>query len=188
MAAQEDLEVGKMNLAFRDNQSLPDIDLVLTANFRRAILLRFSDPGTAMLNWRAGPDQHLHRCPLLYPLGNQAAKAALSRARIEERNAFDRAQQTRAAHHNSVDRALADMRGAQALMQVSMGDMELAGFAYERLVDERERGLATQFEVMNSYQDVLSARLNQASARVEIHKARIRLSAAQGTLEEDFLR
>jgi outer membrane protein TolC len=85
-----------------------------------------------------------------------------------------------------VDRALADMRGAEALMQVSTGDMELAGFAYERLVDERERGLATEFEVMNSYQDVLSARLNQASARVEIHKARIRLSAAQGTLEEDL--
>jgi outer membrane protein TolC len=189
MAAQEDLEVGKQNLAFRDNQSLPDIDLVLTAKLSQSdTSFGFSDPGTAMLNL-AKPDQTniFVGVRYLYPLGNQAAKAALSRARIDERNAFDRAQQTRQRIINSVDRALADMRGAQALMQVSMGDMELAGFAYERLVDERERGLATEFEVMNSYQDVLSARLNQASARVEIHKARIRLSAAQGTLEEDFL-
>jgi outer membrane protein TolC len=190
MAAQEDLNVGKLNLAYRDNQSLPDIDLVLTAKLSQSdTTFGFSDPGTALLNL-AKPDQTniFVGVRYLYPLGNQAAEAALSRARIDERNAFDRAQQTRQRITNSVDRALADMRGAQALMQVSQGDMELAGFAYERLVDERERGLATEFEVMNSYQDVLSARLNQASARVEIHKARIRLSAAQGTLEEDFLR
>ena len=190
MAAQEDLNVGKLSLAYRDNQSLPDIDLVLTAKLSQSdTTFGFSDPGTALLNL-GKPDQTniFVGVRYLYPLGNQAAEAALSRARIDERNAFDRAQQTRQRITNSVDRALADMRGAQALMQVSQGDMELAGFAYERLVDERERGLATEFEVMNSYQDVLSARLNQASARVEIHKARIRLSAAQGTLEEDFLR
>jgi outer membrane protein TolC len=190
MAAQEDLNVGKLNLAYRDNQSLPDIDLVLTAKLSQSdTTFGFSDPATALLNL-AKPDQTniFVGVRYLYPLGNQAAEAALSRARIDERNAFDRAQQTRQRITNSVDRALADMRGAQALMQVSQGDMVLAGFAYERLVDERERGLATEFEVMNSYQDVLSARLNQASARVEIHKARIRLSAAQGTLEEDFLR
>jgi outer membrane protein TolC len=190
MAAQEDLNVGKLNLAYRGNQSLPDIDLVLTAKLSQSdTTFGFRDPATALLNL-AKPDQTniFVGVRYLYPLGNQAAEAALSRARIDERNAFDRAQQTRQRITNSVDCALADMRGAQALMQVSQGDMELAGFAYERLVDERERGLATEFEVMNSYQDVLSARLNQASARVEIHKARIRLSAAQGTLEEDFLR
>jgi outer membrane protein TolC len=190
MAAQEDVNVGKLNLAYRDNQSLPDIDLVLTAKLTQSdASFGFSDPGTAMLNL-GKPDQTniFVGVRYLYPLGNQAAKAALSRARIDERNAFDRAQQTRQRIINSVDRALADMRGAQAVMQVSQGDMELASFAYERLVEERERGLATEFEVMNGYQDVLSARLNQASARVEIHKARVRLGAAQGTLEEDFLR
>jgi outer membrane protein TolC len=190
MAAQEDVNVGKLNLAYRDNQSLPDIDLVLTAKLTQSdATFGFSDPGTAMLNL-GKPDQTniFVGVRYLYPLGNQAAKAALSRARIDERNAFDRAQQTRQRIINSVDRALADMRGAQAVMQVSQGDMELASFAYERLVEERERGLATEFEVMNGYQDVLSARLNQASARVEIHKARVRLGAAQGTLEEDFLR
>ena len=36
MAAQEDLNVGKLNLAYRDNQSLPDIDLVLTAKLSQS--------------------------------------------------------------------------------------------------------------------------------------------------------
>jgi outer membrane protein TolC len=189
MAAQEDLELSKQSLAFRDNQALPDIDLVVTAKLSQSDnAFGFGDPLSALWGLHK-PDQTniFVGVRYLYPLGNQAAKAAQSRARIDERNAFDRAQQTRQRIINSVDRALADMRGAQALMQVSTGDMELASFAYERLADERERGLATEFEVINSYQDVLSARLNQASARVEMHKARIRLSAAQGTLEEDFL-
>ncbi|UEM23506.1 TolC family protein [Skermanella mucosa] len=190
MAAQEDLELAKLSLAFRDNQAAPDIDLVVTAQLTQSDLsFGFGNPADALMNLSRPDKTNIFiGVRYLYPLGNQAARAALSRARIDERNAFDRARQTRQKIVNSVDRALADIRGAESLMLVSRGDMELAGFAYERIVDERERGLATEFEVVNRYQDVLAARLNEASARVEMHKAWIRLSAAQGTLEEDLSR
>ncbi|WP_192499458.1 TolC family protein [Skermanella pratensis] len=190
MAAQEDLELAKLSLAFRDNQAAPDIDLVLTAQLTQSdIAFGFGNPADSFMNLTKPDKTNIFiGVRYLYPLGNQAARAAQSRARIDERNAFDRARQAKQKIVNSVDRALADIRGAEALMLVSRGDKELADFAYERIVDERERGLATEFEVVNRYQDVLTARLNEANARVEMHKAWIRLSAAQGTLEEDLLR
>jgi outer membrane protein TolC len=188
MVAQRDLDLAKLALEFRDNQSLPDIDLVITAQLTQSdATFGFSNPGSALLNLRK-PDQTniFIGIRYLYPLGNQAARAALDRARIDERNAFDRARLARQKIVNSVDRALADLRGAEGVMLVSRGDTELARFSYERILDERERGLATEFEVVNRYQDILSARLNEASANVEMHKAWVRLSAAQGTLEEEI--
>ena len=67
-------------------------------------------------------------------------------------------------------------------------DLELAKLAYDRVVDERDRGFASEFEVTNRYQDVLTARLNQTSAQVALRKAHIRLAAAEGALEQDVAR
>jgi outer membrane protein TolC len=187
---QEDLDASKVTVAFRDNQTNPDVDLIFTLSAtQNDSTFGYTNP--ARSTWKLSkPDRTDLFIGVRYilPLGNQAVKNALTRARIDEQNAFDRSLQTRQRIVNAVDRALADIRGAEAQIVQNETDLELARLAFERVVEERDRGFASEFEVTNRYQDVLTARLNQTAAQVALRKAHIRLAAAEGALEQEVAR
>ena len=65
-------------------------------------------------------------------------------------------------------------------------DFSLAQFAFDRAREQRDLGLISEFEVLNRYSALLSARLNRSAALANVQKAHVRLLAAQGTLESRY--
>jgi len=189
-AQEEDHDASKLSLSFRENQDLPDLSMSASFGVGQTdaaygyaslplSLAHLIKPDTS--NFYVGIQYHL-------PIGMNATEAALDRARIEERQSYDRTRQVRQQVVNAVDVALGNARSAQAVAHQSEEDLRLAQCAYDRARDQRDLGLVAEFEVLNKYQDLVTARLGLISARVAFRQAHVHLLAAQGTLEQDYVR
>lgn len=187
---QETLDARKTTLGFRENQTLPD--LTLSASFsvgQTDSAFGYRDPGTSL--WKLSrPDTNNFFVGLRYvmPFGNTQAEAALSRARLEEKQAYDLGRETRQRVLTQTDRALHEFQSAEAVAGRSEEDLKLARFAYDRAVEGEDQGLVSGFEVINRFDDVLTAQLARTAARIALRKAHIRLLFAQGILEEEYTR
>lgn len=189
-AAQEALRASEVTVTFRENQVRPDVDFLVSFSVGQNDAAFGYEHLTDSLANLVEPDTSSLFVGLRYvvPLGNVAARSALSRARIDERQAFDRSRLTRQRVVGQVNQALADLDGAEAVLRRSETELELALFAYERAVEARDRGFGSEFEVLSKFDDVLAARLNRTQARIETRKAQIRLLAAQGVLVDAYRR
>jgi len=185
---EQGYEISKVTLAYRENQDLPDLSVSASAGVAQSdsvfgygsigqSLARLIKPDTA--NFTVA----LH---YRYPLWNHATEAAVSRARIEERQAWDRVRDTRQSVTIAIDRATADLKSAQVVVRQSGDDVSLAQFAFDRAKEQRDLGLISEFEVLNRYSALLSARLNRSTALANVQKAHVRLLAAQGILESRY--
>lgn len=185
-----DYEVSRTNLRFRHNQALPDITFTATASIsQNDSAFGYTDPFKsfgALLR----PDNANLFFGLRYkiPLGNVAAESALQRARIEERQAFDRRQKTRQDVASSVDDALSSLMSAQTQLARAETDKTLARQAYQRALDMRDQWLVSEFEVLNRFNDTLNAETSWTLARVGVRRAQTRLLSAQGLLEQEMTR
>lgn len=183
---EEDLDASKATLAFRENQVLPDLSL--TSSFgvtENDSVFGYENIGQALTHLFK-PDTNTFFVGVRYrlPFGNNQAEGALSRARLEEGQAWDRTRQTRQRVVNAVDQAVGETHSAKSVAEQSDQDLKLAEFAYDRAREQRELGLVPEFEVLNKYSDLATARLNRITARAELQRARVRLLAAQGILEQ----
>lgn len=187
---QENLDARKTTLGFRENQTLPD--LTLSASFsvgQTDTAFGYRDPGTSLAKLTR-PDTNNFFIGLRYvvPFGNTQAEAALSRARLEEKQAYDLGRETRQRVLTQTDRALHEFQSAEAVAGRSEEDLKLARFAYDRAVEGEDQGLTSGFEVINRFDDVLTAQLARTAAQIALRKAHIRLLFAQGVLEEEYTR
>ena len=189
-AAEESHTASQLTLTYSEHQDLPDVsfsasygvgqnDAVFGYVNLPQSLAHLAKPDTS--NFFIGIQYHV-------PIGMNATEAAVERARISERQAYDQTRQARQTIVNTVDQALGTARSAQLVVSRSEDDVKLAQCAFDRARDQRELGLAAEFEVLNKYQDLVSARLGLVTAKVNLRKAAIHLLAAQGTLEQDYVR
>lgn len=189
-AQEEDYDASKLSLAYRENQDQPDLSLSASLSVGQTdaaygyaslplSLAHLITPDTSKIF--VGVRYHL-------PIGMNATEAALDRARVEERQSWDRTRQVRQQVVNSLDLAIGSAHSAVLVAHQSEDDLKLARCAYDRARDQRDLGLVAEFEVLNKYQDLVTARLNLISARVALRKAQVHLLAAQGTLEQDYVR
>jgi outer membrane protein TolC len=185
-----DYEVSRANLRFRNNQARPDLTFTATASIsQNDSAFGYTDPFksfAALLR----PDNANLFFGLRYkiPFGNVPAEAALQRARVEERQAFDRRQQARQTVASSVDDAVSSLMAAQAQLTRADADRALARQAYQRAADMRDQWLVSEFEVLNRFNDTLNADTAWAQARVSVRRAQTRLMSAQGLLEQEMSR
>jgi outer membrane protein TolC len=188
--AEENYTASKLNLDYSANQDLPDISLSASYSLGennsvfgyvslQESLAHLYKPDTS--NLFVGLQYHL-------PIGMNATGAALDHARIVERQAYDSTRLARQTVVNSVDQALGVARSAELVVGQSRDDLKLAQCAYDRAREQRELGFVAEFEVLNKYQDLVSARLGLITAEVNLHKAQVNLLAAQGILERDYVR
>ncbi|MBV5336267.1 TolC family protein, partial [bacterium] len=112
------------------------------------------------------------------PLGNVSAEASLQRARVEERQAFDRHQLARQTVAAAVDDAVSSLMAAQTQVARAEADKALARQAYRRAADMRDQWLVSEFEVLNRFNDTLNAETAWALARVSVRRAQTRLLSA----------
>ncbi|MBI1320937.1 MAG: hypothetical protein GC168_18580 [Candidatus Hydrogenedens sp.] len=188
--AEEGYQLSKVTLAYRENQDLPDLSLSASASEGQSdAVFGYENLGQSLYHL-AHPDtaNFFIGVRYRYPLWNNATEAALSRARIEERQSFDRVRQTRQRVTTDVDRAIGDLHSAAAVRAQREEDLKLAAFAFERAKEQRDLGLISEFEVLNRYSALLSARLGRTEAIADHEKANIRLLAARGILEQHYVR
>ncbi|MEI6985366.1 MAG: TolC family protein [Rhodospirillaceae bacterium] len=189
-AQEEDYGATKLALDFRENQDLPDLSLSASLSVGQTDSV-FGYPGiNQSLAHLIRPDNSNLFIGLRYhlPIGMNGTESAHDRARIEERQAFDRTRQVRQRVVGALDRAIGSARSTQALVRQSGNDLRLAQCAYDLARDQRDLGLVAEFEVLNKYQDLVNSRLGLITAQVNFRKAHVHLLAAQGTLEQDYVR
>ncbi|MBF0561571.1 MAG: TolC family protein, partial [Alphaproteobacteria bacterium] len=189
-AQEEAYDASKLGLAFAENQDLPDLSFLASFSVGQTDVAYGYASLTDSLAHLVKPDNtnlfvgvHYH-----LPIGMNATGAALDRARLTERQSYDRTRQVRQQVVNSLDQSLGSVRSAQAVVRQSEEDLRLSQCAFDRARDQRDLGLVPEFEVLNKYQDLVSARLGLINARIGVRKAHAHLLAAQGTLEQDYVR
>ncbi len=187
-AQEQSTEVSSLTVDFRRNQDRPDI--TLAASF--AVGQTDSAFGYPSLwqSWRnlVRPDSMdiFVGIRYRYPLGMRDTQAALSRARIAERQSFDSLRLVRQRVVNDVDRAVGDVKSSVAILKQSEDNLELARFAYEIAVAQREEGLIPEFQVLNRYRDLLNARRTRTAAEIAYQQAYVAFLGAQGILEQHY--
>lgn len=185
-----DYEVSRANLRFRHNQAQPDLTFTATASLsQNDSAFGYTDPFKSFAALMR-PDGANLFFGLRYkiPLGNVPAEAALSRARVEERQAFDRREKARQTVASAVDDAISSLMAAQTQLTRADADRALARQAYQRAADMRDQWLVSEFEVLNRFNDTLNADAAWAQARVSVRRAQTRLLSAQGLLEQEMAR
>lgn len=185
-----DYEVSRANLRFRHNQAQPDVTFTATASLsQNDSAFGYTDPFKSFAALMK-PDGANLFFGLRYkiPLGNVPGEAALSRARVEERQAFDRRQKARQTVASAVDDAIASLMASQSQLARADADRALARQAYQRAADMRDQWLVSEFEVLNRFNDTLNADASWAQARVAVRRAQTRLLSAQGLLEQEMSR
>jgi len=189
-AQEEDYNASKLSLAFRENQDLPDLSVSASFSVGQSDSAWGYESLPASMAHLVAPDTSNFFVGIKYhvPIGMNATGAALDRARITERQAFDRTRLVRQQVVNAVDQATGAARSAQSVVRQSEDDLKLAQCSYDRARDQRDLGLVAEFEVLNKYQDLVTARLGLITAQVNFRKAYVHLLAAQGTLEQDYVR
>ncbi|CAK0769188.1 putative TolC family protein [Azospirillaceae bacterium] len=187
---REALEAGNMTVQFRENQNRPDISFSVIAGVGQSdSAFGYGSPWAAWSNL-GSPDNSNIYVGVRYrlPLGKNQTEAALRRARIEEKQAYDRSRMVQQQIVNTVDRALGDLRSAESVVRQSDEDFKLAKTALERSMDLSREGLVSEFEVINRHDELLTARLNWISAQIGYRKSVVRMLAAQGVLEQEYMR
>ncbi len=188
--AEEDHDLSETTVTFRQNQDLPDV--TLSASFgvgQTDAVFGYASLWNSLGNL-VRPDSSEVFVGVRYtvPLGMNATEAQLARARVQEQQAFDRERQIRQQVVNAVDRAISDLLTTAAVVRQSEQDLRLAQLAYEAAQIQRDEGLVSEFEVLNRYSDLLSARRTRSAAQVSHQKSFVQLLSAQGILEQEYVR
>jgi outer membrane protein TolC len=189
-AAEEDYGASKLTLSYAENQDLPDISLSASyaVGQNDAVFGYVSLPQSLAHLVRPDTSSFFVGIQYTLPIGMNATEAALDRARLQERQSYDTTRLTRQTVVNTVDQALGTARSAELVVRQSRDDLKLAQCAFDRAREQHDLGLVAEFEVLNKYQDLVAARLGLITAEINVRKAQINLLAAQGTLEQDYVR
>ncbi len=189
-AAEESYDASKLTLTYSENQDLPDISLSASYGLgqNNSIYGYVSMPQSLIHLYKPDTTNLFIGVQYHVPIGMNATEAALDQARIAEHQAYDTTRLARQTVVNTVDQALGAARSAKLVVDQSQTDLKLAHCAYDRAREQSKLGLVAEFEVLNKYQDLVTARLGLITAEVNLRKAQINLLVAQGTLEQDYVR
>lgn len=186
--SMESLAASRTTVRYRENQTLPDVDLDLSYGVSQTDVTMGYDSIEESLAGLATPDKSdiSIALRLTVPFYQRDDYAKLSRARAQERQAGDAATLTRNQVTMQVDAALREMSTARSQIRLTAQELELARFAYEKSLARRERELVTEFEVLRNYDDLLDAQLAHVAAQVRARTAQASLLAAEGVLDERY--
>lgn len=182
---QGDVDKAQINLKFAENQVRPEL------SFSASVALNQSDTAfgykhvTGSLLNLVEPDSSDFFVGVNYrlPFGLQAEKAQLEQARLAANTTADNQAQTELGITRDVNNALAGFLSARAQKQLAQQNMELAELAYAKVERLKNLGLASQFELLRTLSDMLTARSTYIDATVGYHQAYVQLQASEGLYE-----
>ncbi|HTT07721.1 MAG TPA: TolC family protein [Gammaproteobacteria bacterium] len=184
-SAQGEVDKAQNNLNFAENQVRPDLSLSASAVLAQNNTAFGYQHVTGSLLNLFEPDSSDFFVGISYrlPFGLQAEKSRLGQARNAMTIAMDNHAQTELGVTQQVDNALAGFLSARAQKQLAQQRMELAELAYAKVERLKNLGLASQFELLQTLNDMLSARSNYIDATVGYHQAYVQLQASEGLYE-----
>jgi outer membrane protein TolC len=193
--AANDLENAKTNVAFFENQRLPDVRL--EASYRgsglggRQLLRTGEFPGVVTgsratsfadaLGQAFGADYPTWSLGVTvsYPLGRSYEEASLAHARIDRQQAAQRIAGLRLDTAASVRRAARQVRSTAERVEAARASATLAEQRYKDEQRRYEVGLSTTFLVTQAQRDLLQARVNMLQTTLDYESATVSFEAVQ---------
>lgn len=123
---------------------------------------------------------------LRVPIGNAAAKAALSQARVGVMQAHDQLTQSRSLVVQQVSASMDSLQSGLKQIELSRINAKLAEDAFEAAARRRALNLISDFALLEVQNDLLNARLGHVDALVNYRKSVGRHLASQNLLAGSF--
>ena len=184
----ENLALSKANARYRQNQNRPDLSLSINYTAGQTDNVFGYKTWDSSLKEISHPDSNDLYIGLQYklPFWKRAETAALSRTRIAMKQAGDSMRQIRNSIIRRTDDAVNMANSADILIRQTMEDLKLAQLAYKKALKLKKSELTTEFEVLNKFNDVLTAKLANISSKTNYRKAVVQILSIQGILDEHF--
>jgi outer membrane protein len=190
-----DLENAKTNVAYLDNQRLPDVrleasyrgdglagtELVRTGGFPGIVTATRERSFAAALGQAFSPDYPTWSVGVTvsYPLGRSFEEASFARAAIERNQAAQRLASLKLETVEAVRRAARQVRASAERVDAARAGAALAA---RRFTDEQRRydvGLSTTFLVTQAQRDLLAAEVTLLQTTLDYQSATISFEAVQ---------
>ena len=183
-SAEQALESAQVARRHATAQARPDISLVLSWTFSQTDTAVGYKRFTGSVANIIDPDSDDLFVGVFYrrPLGNVALKAARDRAGYLHSQARFTLDQQRISVADEVNRAVADLLSNEAQVKLTKANADLALQAHERAQRLRTQGVVSEFELLNTYQELLNARVAHVQAQARYQQSYADLQRAQGLL------
>lgn len=182
-----DLTSSKAMFKYMENQALPEVNFSLSVNYSQENTYfgykSFADSWGNIFT----PDNENYFIGIMYkmPLGNNAAKANLQRARVAKNRNESRVILKENSVITEINIALAKVQLNEGQVFLATEKLKLMEAAYRKAVDLREESLEiTDFEILYKHRDLIDARLGLVTTLVDRRKALVDLLTAKGTVAD----
>lgn len=183
-ALQAALESSSIQVRNRENQVKPDISFSFSYSISQTdAILGYRDFNRSMGNLFS-PDSTDYFVGLTYklPIGNVAAKSALSKARISKQQTMDQLTKAQNQIIHDINIAANDALSTQSRIYLAKESFKLAKLAYDSTFSSNGDLRVTVFEQLQKHDDILEAKRAYIDAVIDHKKAEARYLSAQGIL------
>ncbi len=184
------LESSRILLKNSQIQTRPDLNLTFSVNLSQTDRVLGYDSWEDSFSNVFDPDisDYFVGVSFRIPFGNREVKSQLAQARIRSAQARDEVQQTENAVAQELNTLFANAYSTQAQIVQTKTSLELAHTAFDKASQFRERGLITEFELLQKLNQLLAARSDYINALVDHQKIRAQVLAAEGVLAAQYVR
>ena len=195
LAARLDIQGRELNTALQENGVLPRFDVFGTIGVNGLAGVNdtpeleyfegdYKDALNKMVDGRFYGYQAGVRIEV--PIGNAAARARATRARIEEQQSFTRYRQIVADVSTEVGRAVTELLADQERIVTTRLTQELSQENLRNQTKRYEVGMVTTTDLLKFQNDLAAAEVAYIQALIEYNISRAELDRAQGTLLSRF--
>ena len=180
--SQAGIDSSEVLVKFRENQMRPEFSIVASAFASQSDVAYGYEEWEDSILQVFNPDNTDYFVGIKFrlPFGKQAEKSALSQARITLTQAGDVHAQTELTITQEVNTSLASFLSARSQRDLARQQMDLAELAYQKIQRLKALGLASQFELLQTLNDILTARSAYIGAAVAYHQAHATVKTAEG--------
>lgn len=180
--SQADIHSSDIQVQHQENQNRPEL------TFQASVFYSQSDTAFGYRSFEKSlfnlnnPDNSDYFVGITYrlPFGKVAEKSALAQARIVKMQAQDRFSQTELGITEQVNTAMTNFLSAQSRSELAKTNLNLAELAYEKAERLHGLGLATEFELLSTFSDLLNAKTAYVNALVQYQQAYALLKTSEG--------
>jgi outer membrane protein TolC len=182
-ASMQAVESEGIRVLYSKNQVYPEINLKMSAGTSGLE----NDSGSAYqdfehrddLDWGVGLEFNM-------PLDNRSAKSRYRASKKRERQTLLEAKQTEVQLLGALDNALYQLESGLVRRELIKDSVKLATEALNAEKVRLEKGVTTNYEVLNQQRELSFSQTEGLAAEVEVQKAWIQLLLLQGKLSQDM--
>lgn len=198
LAARLNIRGRELNKAFAQNQVLPRFDFVGSIGLNGLAGADIPPPQPESPLFEGNYADSLNRMMdgryysysagvrIEIPIGNAGAKAAATRARVEEQQSFTQYRQVVSEVSTEVGRAVSDVRSDVERIETTRVARELSEQNLRNQTKRYEVGMVTTTDLLKFQNDLAAAKVAHIQAMIEYNISQAELDRSQGTLLSRF--